>query len=316
VDDAMTLSVGESESFKAMIRAANKALFSPDHKVLSNILHTKKLETTEKLKALIKGKHFSLTTDHWTSVANENFGAITLHLIKQFELKTFVLSCAKHENGASAEEMVNQLVKDMRVWGLEKDFFVAAVTDSAANMNAFGVTIEGWKAKYLRHHYCVDHIFQLTAVIAFSGNATLENYDQDTSVGCLKKARNLVSHINSSCNANQKLASCQWKINPSGVIYKLLKDVVTRWGSTFALVERVIKLEAPLKLMFEDELRHRTSANQPTPLESFVLTNADFDGLRAILHVLKPLSLAQKALEGDQYMNISLVPLAVHHLCI
>ena len=46
------------------------------------------------------------------------------------------------------------------------------------------------------------------------------------------------------------------------------------------------------------------------------MTNDDFDGLLAILHVLKPLSLAQKALEGDQYENISLVPLAVHHLRI
>ena len=57
-------------------------------------------------------------------------------------------------------------------------------------------------------------------------------------------------------------------------------------------------------------------ANQPTLLEAFELTDDDFDGLRAILHVLKPLSLAQKALEGDQYVNISLVPLAVHHLCM
>jgi len=68
--------------------------------------------------------------------------------------------------------------------------------------------------------------------------------------------------------------------------------------------------------MFQDEFRHRTSANQPTLLEAFELTDDDFDGLRAILHVLKPLSLAQKALEGDQYVNISLVPLAVHHLCM
>ena len=87
--------------------------------------------------------------------------------------------------------------------------------------------------------------------------------------------------------------------------------MVTRWWSTFKLVERVIKLEAPLKLMFQDEFRHRTSANQPTLLEAFELTDDDFDGLCAILHVLKPLSLAQKALEGDQYVNISLVPLAV-----
>ena len=61
------------------------------------------------------------------------------------------------------------------------------------------------------HHYCVDHIFQLTAIIAFSGNASLENYDEDTSVGCLKKARNLVSHINSSSKANEKLKTVRRK---------------------------------------------------------------------------------------------------------
>jgi len=160
---------------------------------------------------MIKGKYFSSTTDHWTSLANDNYGAITLHCIKEFELKTFILSCTKHENGASAEEMVNQLVHDMEIWGLEKDYFMAAVTDSASNMNAFGRTIEGWRAKHLRHHYCVDHVFQLTAIIAFSGNASLVNYDEDTSVGCLKKARNLVSHVNSSCNANEKLVSTENK---------------------------------------------------------------------------------------------------------
>jgi len=70
---------------------------------------------------MIKGKHFSLTTDHWTSLANENYGAVTLHFIKEIYLKTFILSCKKHENGAFAEEMVNQLVHDMDIWGLEKN---------------------------------------------------------------------------------------------------------------------------------------------------------------------------------------------------
>jgi hypothetical protein len=55
-----------------------------------------------KRKSSVKGKYFSLTADHWTSLANENYGAITLHLIVDFERKTYVLSCAKHENGASA----------------------------------------------------------------------------------------------------------------------------------------------------------------------------------------------------------------------
>jgi hypothetical protein len=100
-----------------------------------------------------------------------------------------------------------------------------------------------------------------------------------------------MSHINSSSKANEKLKNCQQKINPCwlsfhGVNYKLFQDVVTRWWSTFTLVERVIKLEASLKLMFQDEFRHRASANQPTFLETFELADDDFDGLRAILPYL------------------------------
>jgi len=124
VEDSMPLTVGESKNFKGMIRVANKALTPPDNKALKDILQSKKQETSEKLKAIIKGKYFALTTDHWTSVANENYGAVTIHFIEKFELKTFILSCTKHENGASAEEMVNQLVSDMDVWSLGRDFFM------------------------------------------------------------------------------------------------------------------------------------------------------------------------------------------------
>jgi len=47
-------------------------------------------------------------------------------------------------------------------------------------MNALGRTIEGCSAKHLWHHYCVDHVFQLTAITAFSRNASLDYYDEDT----------------------------------------------------------------------------------------------------------------------------------------
>jgi hypothetical protein len=57
----------------------------------------------------------------------------------------------------------------------------------------------------------------------------------------------------------------------------------------------------------------QTSGNQPTLLAAFQSTDDDSEGLCAFLHVFKPISLAQKALEGE---NISLVPLAVHHLCV
>jgi hypothetical protein len=77
-----------------------------------------------------------------------------------------------------------------------------------------------------------------------------------------------------------------------------------------------VKLEEAIKEMFRQEFRNRTSVNQPTPLEKYSLSDEDFDGLRNILHVLKPLQSAQRALEGDKYVTISLVPYIIHQLRI
>jgi len=317
VANNMPLYTGESSEFKEMIRSLNKAVNPPDSRSTIDMLMVKKLQAMAKLKAAVKDKYFSLTADHWTSLANENFGAITLHFIANFELKTHVLSCTKHENGASAREMEHQLVSDMHNWELERDFFIGIVTDTAANMNSLGREIEEqWNTKYARHVYCANHIFQLTAVLAFSGNVSVENYAEDTSVGCLKKAHDLVSHINSLTAANEKLAKAQQMMNPGGCVYKLLQDVITRWGSTFKLVERVLKLEELIKEMFHQEFRNRTSVNQPMLLEKYSLSDEDFDGLRNMLHILKPLQSAQRALEGDKYVSISLVPYIIHQLQI
>jgi hypothetical protein len=108
--DNMPLKSGESSAFKDMI---------PDYKSTIDMLTAKKLQAMAKLKAAVKGKYFYLTADHWTVLANENFGAIMPHFIVNFELNTHVLSCAKHENGASAKEVENPLVSDMHSWELE-----------------------------------------------------------------------------------------------------------------------------------------------------------------------------------------------------
>jgi len=123
----------------------------------------------------LKSRFFSITCDHWTSAAQENYGALTLHVIDNFALKTYVLSCVKHPNGTCAEEIEAQLVTDLNSWGLDRGHFVAAVTDTASNMNSFGRSISSWRdATLLRHHYCADHVLQLTAVNSQARCNTIE----------------------------------------------------------------------------------------------------------------------------------------------
>jgi len=44
------------------------------------------------------------------------------------------------------------------------------------------------------------------------------------------------------------------------------------------------------------------------------LSDDDFESLENVEYVLKPLQAAQKSLEGERYVNISLLPVMIHHL--
>ena len=83
-----------------------------------------------------------------------------------------------------------------------------------------------------------------------------------------------------------------------------MQDVVTRWGSTYKLVERILVLEEAIKDMFKNGFRNRTSLTQPTLLEKYALSEEDFDGLRNIKRVLEPFQNAQLALEEDKYSSL------------
>jgi len=80
--------IRESSSFKAMIQAANPRISPPGTKLLKRKLNVMKVNVTEKIKTFLVGKYFSVTIEHWTSVANENYAALTLHTIDEFVLKS------------------------------------------------------------------------------------------------------------------------------------------------------------------------------------------------------------------------------------
>jgi hypothetical protein len=75
-------------------------------------------------------------------------------------------------------------------------------------MNSLGGLLDNWRnASILWHYYRSDHILQLTAVHAYLGNVGLgDGYDNSTRVAN-KKAQNLVSHVNSSIIASDKIKS-------------------------------------------------------------------------------------------------------------
>jgi hypothetical protein len=314
VEDSLPLTICRSSGLKSMIKTANKTLTLPNYETLLDFLHTTKLGAVGKMKVFFRAKHFACTIDHWTSFAQDNYGAITLHLIDDFKLKSFVLSCVKHENGCSGAEMERQLSSDLTSWELDKSFFISLVTDTASNMNQLGERVCRWRdATQLRHHYCSDHVLQRTAVMAFSGNLVDHALNADVSVSAVRKAKDLVTFVKSSPIATEKIRHAQVSLGSQSIL-KLISDVETRWWSTHTLIERVLKLRDALNFVFDAEFRFRDSPNQLTSLEKLRLTDSDYDALTDILSLLTPFKEAQLALEGETYVNLSLLPLVIYHL--
>ena len=199
VEDNQKFNIGASENFRRMIGTFSSRVTIPNRNELLSHLDEKKECTVQVIKDMILDKTFSITVDHWTSMANENYGAITLHFIYQFELRTIILSFMKHQGGCSGEELANQLYTSLNSWGLDvKNNLVAIVSDSCSNMNKLGMI--ACHDHDVQHHYCADHILHLTALKAFAS---------DTCIEPLKALKALVNFINSSPQSNAKLADCQ-----------------------------------------------------------------------------------------------------------
>ena len=165
-------------------------------------------------------------------------------------------------------------------------------------------------------HYCADHNLQLTTQKAYSGDIAIrlggiangEENDEGDIVKTLKKARDLVSHINQSPLANAKLANAQKLVSPQARVLVLFQDVKTRWWSTYMMLERIQSLKPAIIRMFRDEFYARDPPGKKTLLEQFTLSENDFAIIADILHVLEPFKITQEALEGENYVNLSLLP--------
>jgi hypothetical protein len=147
------LTTGSSLAFQMMIKILNGKVVVPERREVLKFLDLKRLSTRQKIKELIGSKYFSITTDHWTSISNDNYGAITVHFIDDnFKLRALVISFEKHIGGCSGEELQEQLYEAMNTNLLDIDKLSCIVSDTASNMNRFGDLVTHDKP-FIGHHY-------------------------------------------------------------------------------------------------------------------------------------------------------------------
>ncbi len=309
--------VVQSKYFRKMLKSYDSNAEPPsitkvkDHfRVLEANIRQAQLVTTS-------GGFVTITCDHWTSVAKQSYCGMTAHWIdEEFQLHSCTMGCFLHEGGSTAEDLKDaffiNLFKDCK-FDLKKVNIVACVTDTTGNMSKFGRLLEGMGVS---HIFCADHVLQLTAKKAYldswfnagTNEVTLNDaemlaLDEVDDLDTMKKARRLVEHFSKSNQQVAKLIQQQKNMDTYngkkavGVVI----DVVTRWWSTYSMCECLIHLQPALAAMALDNLLPASN----------LLNETDWMTIREVHKLLKPFKDAQELLEGDKYVTLSLLPIAI-----
>lgn len=259
--------------FKNLVKILDPRYELPSRTTLRDSLLKQKYEICKnKLFALIQDvSHVSLTSDLWTSRANESFLTVTCHFIdKDYKIHTAVLSTNKMETNHTSENIAKEINIIIKDWDIDGKV-VALVTDNASSM------IKVCQILKIRHHPYFAHPLNLVVSDIFKHD----------DVDCvIKKCKNIVTFFKSSNIAAQKLIIEQESQNKKPL--KLIQEVPTRWNSMHHMLKRILVLKDVITIVL---LR---MPNAPA-----LLTLEDTLVIQDLIEILNPFDDATKQVSGN-----------------
>jgi hypothetical protein len=329
LEDMLPTSMAESEPFRKFLKkviattGGNKGI-SPLHRLSRRgcdyWIEQKEITMRRKLVTQTEGQVLCLTIDHWTSRGKQSYTGMTCHWIDDdFVGHAVELGCFLNEGGHDADSVTKDLYEKLfKDCGFQDRTIFSVTSDTTGNMNKFGMKLS--EDKGVHHIYCTDHVIQLTAHLGYQDkrykdddteqlgadeNGWLQLEDpasfQIDNFDTLTKARELVNFFSRSTNATNRLKfvqandpACQELYGDNYTPLKVVTDVVTRWWSTYSMIDRLLWLKVPISIMI---------VSNQCP----VLSNDDWKYLVEIRDVLHPFMKAQKMLEGEKYVTSSWV---------
>lgn len=277
--DYQPFSIVNDVGFRNFVSALNPAYTLPNRQTISKSLiplaYEKCLNSCkEKVKNIT---HACLTTDCWTSLNNESFIGVTIHYINEnFELKSVLLKCSSLMVSHTAENLAQDINNCLEEWDLKGKIGIA-VSDNAANIT------KAFEILRFRRFGCFAHTINLVVIDALK--------DIEKTVD---KVKQIVGHFRRSTATNGKFINYQK--NNGAEPKKLIQDVVTRWNSTFYMLDRFVELENAVRATMGI-----INANLP------VIALEEWELIKNVIVILKPFERVTKVVSGENYMTGSLV---------
>ena len=227
--DIQPYSIVEDVGFKALIGVLEPRYILPSRKFFTEKIIPEMYDAIRSRvqAAITKAQFICLTTDTWTAqTTTASFLSLTAHWIDDtFSRKSAVLHCEKFDGQHTGARLAAALLDMLRRWNIDKERIHLVLSDGGANM------VKAMKDADLPHTSCFAHSLQLAlndAILSQSSVAEL-----------LTLSRKLVGHFRHSSSATSRLHTIQEELGVPN--HQLHQDVVTRWNSTYQMLERLLE---------------------------------------------------------------------------
>lgn len=229
--DFQPLSVVENKGFRKLINHLEPRYTIPSRKTFSNkVLIDMYNEVHAKVKEeLHLASYVAITTDMWTSIANEDYMAVTAHFYsgEKYALK-MTHRCLEvvpfTEISHTADNLIAFLSKVLSDWDIVSKV-VAVVRDNGPDITA------ALNRSEFEAIPCVAHTLQLVIKDGLINNPKIMNL--------LKKSKKLVGSFKHSAKNTKMLKTCQVQLGLPQ--HRMIQDEPTRWNSSFYMLRRIIE---------------------------------------------------------------------------
>lgn len=233
---------------------------------------------------LSQADRVAITTDGWTSCANQSYVTITSHFIdSRWEMKNFVLQTRVLHEAHTGINIGNLLRDACTEWKIA-DKSPALVTDNARNM-----IVAGQKAEFFPQVLCFAHTLNLASQKGFSVNAAAR---------LLGKVRKIVGYFHRSPRACHVLQEKQTILDLPR--HKLIHDVVTRWNSSYSMFERFLEQQPAIVAAF-------MSKDLRKGVDIALLTDKEVADVEDIVKLMEPIKMATTLMCEEAQPVISLI---------
>ena len=276
--DLRPIAIVEGNGFRRMMAILEPQYRVPSRKHVTKILH----DIYAEVKSVVESElsmvaDVALTCNFWTSRASDAYLEVTAHYITPtWELKSRSLQTREMKERHTAENVAAELNDVVEEWCFQESD-VAISRDNAANMVA-AMRIIPWKGLP-----CFAHTLQIVVRAGLALPAISE---------ILRRCRKVVGHFKHSVVAQNALEESQTRLNLPQ--HKLVQDVMTRWNSSYNMLERIIEQETALSALLAEsgKAAHR----------DMILTSTE---VSKIASVLRPLAQATTLLGAEKSPSIS-----------